>query len=127
MPLPAPPANGIMPSVLGRYWVDAQFILLGAGVIIQPYTLTLQGTSLATQQLMADTTLVTTDDVQDLADSNAPILPSAYVIAQFPSPNVRVSPGNTLMSNPAGATPPNPVVLGIGYPVPTPIGPVGVP
>lgn len=127
MSLPPPPGVGITPSVLGRYWVDAQFILVGAGIIIQPYTLTLQGTSQSIQQLMADGTLVTADDIQDLADSDAPNLPAAYVIAQFPPPNLLVSPGNTQMLNPAGPTPPNPVVLGIGYQVPSPIGVVPVP
>lgn len=115
-----PIPNGTMPSVLGRSFTDAQFTIAGAGLIAQPpqIGLTLQA-SLPTQMLMADTTLVTTDDMQDWADSNAPILPAPYVINQSPAPNLTVSPGASVQLTPAQ--------LAIGYPVPTPTGIIPVP
>ena len=120
MTLPAPPGNGIMPSVLGRYWVDAQFILAGAGLITltPPLALTLQASG-PVQMLMADNTLITADDVQDLADANPPLLPAPYVISQFPPPNITVSPGASVEASP--------VQLGIGYPIPTSQGIIPVP
>ncbi|MBA0088883.1 MAG: hypothetical protein HRJ53_28175 [Acidobacteria bacterium Pan2503] len=120
MPLPAPPGNGIMPSLLGRYFVDCEFILAGAGLIAQPppTTLTLSPAS-ATPMFMADTTFVTTDDMQDLADANAPLLTAPYVISQSPPPNTHVAPGASVQLTPAQ--------LAIGYPVPTPLGNIPVP
>lgn len=120
MGLPAPPGNGIMPSVLGRYFVDAQFILAGAGVITQPPELALTFQSSGpVQMLMADTTYVTADDMQDLADSNAPLLPAPYVISQTLPPNKPVAPGAQVILTTAQ--------LAIGYSVPTPQGAVPVP
>jgi hypothetical protein len=120
MTLPAPPGYGIMPSLLGRYWVDCEFILASAGLIAQPTqtTLTLQSAN-SGWMLMADTTLVTVDDMQDLADANPPLLTEPYVIFQSPPPNVAIAPGATVQLTPAQ--------LGLGYQIPTPTGIVPVP
>lgn len=120
MTLPAPPGYGIMPSLLGRYWVDCEFILASAGLIAQPTqtTLTLQSAN-SGWMLMADTTLVTVDDMQDLADANPPLLPAPYVIYQTPPPNVHVAPGATVQLTPAQVS--------LGYPIPTNLGTIPVP
>ena len=120
MPLPAPPGYGIMPSLLGRYWVDCEFILAGAGLIVVPPTtnLTLQASN-PTWMLMADTTFVTADDIQDLSDADPSQLTAPYVVTQVPFPNVAVAPGASVQLGSAQ--------IGIGYSVPTPQGNVPVP
>ena len=111
------------PSILGKYFVDAQFTLTGAGLLLgtgnnnpaNSPTLVLAGASGSVPMLTADTTLVTADGL-DRADSNAPLLPAPYVIIQNPYPgqvtNVGIGTSN---------------YTAIGYSVPTPRAPIAVP
>lgn len=117
-----------VPSVLGRSFVDAQFIMAGAGILVMNQTvvgnvpgfiptLVFQGGSGSTPMLMADSTLITADDAQDLADSLATTLTAPYVLSQNPPPGTFYTPGDLVIAT----------YTAIGYSVPTPQGPKPVP
>ncbi|HEX8784135.1 MAG TPA: hypothetical protein VF764_12225 [Steroidobacteraceae bacterium] len=112
------------PSVLGKYFVDAQFALTGAGLLLgvtnnnpsNSTTLVLAGASGSVPELTADTSRVTADGL-DRADSNAPLLGAPYVIIQTPNPGQVTNVGIGGSSATA-----------IGYSVPTvQRGPIPVP
>lgn len=111
------------PSVLGQYFVDANFALTGAGLLLNTAnnnptnspTLVLQGGSGSVPMLTADTTRVTADGL-DRADSNAPLLGAPYVIIQTPFPGQVTNVGIGVSATTA-----------IGYSVPTPRAPIPVP
>lgn len=107
------------PSILGQSFVDANFILTGAGLLLNTTNnnpgnsakLVLQGASGANPMLTADTTFVTADGL-DRVDSNARLLAAPYVIIQTPGPGVGVNVGISPSTSTA-----------IGYQVPTALGP----
>lgn len=117
-----------VPSILGRSFVDAQFIMAGAGVFVSGVTLVgnvpaliptlvFQGASGSAPMLMADNTLLTVDDISDTVDSVANTLPAPYVINQNPPPGFAFAAGQLVIAT----------YIAIGYSVPTPLGNIPVP
>lgn len=117
-----------VPSVLGRSFVDAQFIMGQSSLLVQGQTvvgnvpgtiptLVLQGGSGSTPMFMCDSTLITCDDTQDFVDSNMPLLTAPYVLSQNPPPGTQFTPGQLVIGT----------YNALGYPVPTLTGTVPVP
>ena len=110
------------PSVLGKSFVEAQFIMGGATLLVRGAstvgnipgiipTLVLQGGSGSTPMLTADSTLITADGYMTV-DSVPALLTAPYVLSQSPPP---------------GTQPTVAQYVAIGYPIPTPRGTIPVP